>query len=302
MKYIISLLLCMNLLYANELITCKDYKDIANNIVGKSPPSNMMLQTIRGYKFPKKISKKDEAFKKLASIESLVKKDIDLVVLWNSKGDYSNLASKLKKVNIDTCTLPLKSIYDYIDAYLVLGKIMQKEQRAMLLSNYIKKKLEVIEKIEKQIPSSSRLRVYYAKGSNGLESECENSIHSEVINLIGATNPIKCDNIKNMRVNINYEKLLLLNPDIIITSNKTFFKNIFDESKYRYLKAVKQKKVYLIPTKPINWIDNPPSFFKILGLFWLGQKVYPDYYKYDLDKEKAEFYKLFLQRKNDGNI
>jgi len=68
------------------------------------------------------------------------------------------------------------------------------------------------------------------------------------------------------------------------------------------LKAVKQKKVYLIPTKPINWIDNPPSFFKILGLFWLGQKVYPDYYKYDLDKEKAEFYKLFLQRKNDGNI
>lgn len=302
MKYIISFLLVTNLLYASELITCKDYKDIANNIVGKSPPSNMMLQTIRGYKFPEKISKKDEAFKKLSSIESLVKKDIDLVVLWNSKGDYSNLANKLKKVNIDTCSLPLKSIYDYTDAYLVLGKIMRKEKRATLLSTYIKEKLEVIEKIEKQIPIENRLSVYYAKGSNGLESECENSIHSEVINLIGATNPIKCDNVKNMRVNINYEKLLLLNPDIIITSNKKFFRNIFDESKYKYLKAVKQKKVYLIPTKPINWIDNPPSFFKILGLFWLGQKVYPNYYKYNLNQEKEEFFKLFLQGRSDGNI
>lgn len=292
----------MNLLYASELITCKDYEDIANNIVGKSPPSNMMLQSIRGYKFPQKISKKDDAFKKLASIESLVKKDVDLVVLWNSKGDYSNLASKLQKVNIDTCTLSLKSIYDYVDAYLVLGKIMGEETRATLLSNYIKEKLEIIKNIEKQISNDNRLSVYYAKGLNGLESECENSIHSEVIKLIGATNPIKCENIKNMRVNINYEKLLLMNPDVIITSNKSFFDNVFKQSKYKFLKAVKQKRVYLIPTKPINWIDNPPSFFKVIGLFWIGQKVYPQFYKYDLNEEKEEFFKLFLQRESDGSI
>lgn len=296
MKQFFLFILCINFIYANEIISCKDYSQFSKNIIGKSPPTNMMLQSIREYKFPNKISKKDDAFKKLSSVESLVKKDVDLVILWNSKGDYSNLVSKLNKVNIETCALPLSSIYDYIDAYLIMGKIMQKEQRTTLLSNYIKNKLDMIENIKKDIPLEKKLSVYYARGSNGLESECEDSVHSEVIKLIGAVNPIQCNNIKNLHVNINLEKLLVINPDIIITSSKEFYKNIFKQSRYNYLNAVKNKRVYLIPKKPINWMDNPPSFFKILGALWLGQQVYPDYYKYDLEIEKKNFFKLFLQQ------
>lgn len=296
MRYLLLFILSINLMHANEIVTCKDYGKFSKNIIGKSPPTNMMIQTIKSYNFPDKISKKDQVFKKLSSIESLVKKEVDLVILWNSKGDYSNLASKLQKVNIDTCSLPLDSIKDYVDSYLVLGKIMQKEQRVILLSEYMKSKLKLIDTIKQQIPIEKRLSVYYAKGTNGLESECENSVHSEVIELIGAVNPIKCNGIKNLHVNINLEKLLILNPDIIITSSKEFYKNIFEQSKYKYLQAVKNKRVYLIPKKPINWIDNPPSFLKILGTLWLGQKVYPQYYKYNFESEKKKFFELFLQQ------
>lgn len=296
MRFFILAILVTSFIHANEIITCKDYEKISQNIIGKSPPTNMMIQTIKGFNFPDKISKKDKAFKKLSSIESLIKKEVDLVVLWNSKGDYSNLASKLKKVNIDTCALPLNSINDYVDSYLILGKIMNKEPRTILLSEYIKSKLELIDTIKKGIPIEQKLSVYYARGSNGLESECENSVHSEVIELIGGINPIQCDGIKNLHVNINLEKLLILNPDIIITSSKEFYKNIFKQSKYNYLQAVKTKRVYLIPTKPINLIDNPPSFLKILGALWLGQKVYPEYYIYDFKSEKKKFFELFLKQ------
>jgi iron complex transport system substrate-binding protein len=87
-----------------------------------------------------------------------------------------------------------------------------------------------------------------------------------------------------------------MNPDVIITSSKDFYKKVFQESKYSYLKAVKEKRVYLVPKKPINWIDNPPSFLKILGALWLGQTLYPEYYQYDLKAQKKEFFKLFLKQ------
>jgi len=296
MKYLLLFFISINILYASEIIKCEDYNQISKDTIGKSPPLNMMIQTIKEYKFPEKISKKDEAFKKLSGIESLVEKRVDLVILWNSTGDYSNLSNNLHKVNIDSCAISLDSIDSYVEGYRTLGKIMGKEKRANELSEYIDEKLKFIKEIKNSIPDEKRLSVYYARNANGLESDCENSVHSEVIELVGATNPVKSNKIKNMHVNINLEKLLLLNPDVIITANKHFFKKIFKENKYRYLKAVKEKRVYMIPKRPINWIDNPPSFFKILGALWLGQKLYPNYYKYDLEHEKKYFFKLFLQQ------
>jgi len=296
MKYLLLFLISIKILYASETIRCDDYKKISKEITGKSPPLNMMIQTIKEYRFPENISKEDEAFKKLSGIESLLEKNVDLVVLWNSTGDYSKLSNKLHKVNIDSCAISLDSIESYVEGYRTLGKIMNKEKRANVLSEYIEEKLKFIKKIKKSIPHEERLSVYYARNANGLESDCENSVHSEVIELVGATNPVKSNKIKNMHVNINLEKLLLLNPDVIITANKTFFTKVFKENKYRYLKAVKGKRVYLIPKRPINWIDNPPSFFKILGALWLGQKLYPNYYKYNLENEKKYFFSLFLQQ------
>lgn len=296
MNYFLLLLISLNILYADKTIRCEEYTQISKDVTGKSPPLNMMIQTIKEYRFPERISKQDEAFKKLSGIESLVEKRVDLVVLWNSSGDYTKLSNRLHKVNIDSCAMDLDSIYSYVEGYRTLGKIMNRENRANELSAYIDEKLTSIEVIKESIPVQNRLSVYYARSEDGLESDCKGSSHSEVIGLVGGTNPIRCDKIKNMHMTIGLERLMSLNPDVIITANKNFFKKVFKEQKYRYLKAVKEEKVYLIPTRPINWIDNPPSFFKILGALWLGQKVYPDHYKYDLEDEKKYFFKLFLQQ------
>ena len=60
------------------------------------------------------------------------------------------------------------------------------------------------------------------------------------------------------------------------------------------MKAVKDKKVYLIPHAPFNWFDRPPSFMRILGLKWLTNILYPKEYKIDIVKEAKDFYRLFL--------
>lgn len=295
MKIKMVLLLLISFTFVEAYSICSEYNQNVNKVVGKSPAVNMMIQTLKNYQFPEKISKKDSIFKKISSVESLAQKKIDLIILWNSSGDYIKLAKKLKKVNVDMCSIKIDSIWDYIDEYKALGKILNEEQRGEELSSYLKNKLNSFKQISGKIPEDKKLSVYYARSQDGLQTECKNSFHSEVIDIIGAKNPVECPKISGKtRVQINYEKLLILNPDVIVVKDKSFYNELLNKRKYSFLEAVKTKSIYIIPKKPISWFDNPPSFFKILGAFWLAKKIYPEYYNYDFNKEKEVFETLFL--------
>lgn len=207
MKIVFLFFIFLSSLFSSQIIQCSQYNKVAKNVVGKSRPVNMMIQSIYELKFPDKISNKVDPFKKLESVEDLLNKKVDLVILWNSKGNYSKLANKLNKVGIDSCSIDLTTIESYIESYKILGKVMGKELRANRLSFYVQKELLNISKLKKMIPKDDILNVYYAKSDDGLVTECEDSVHSEAIKLIGAKNPIKCNDLKNMRITINLEQL-----------------------------------------------------------------------------------------------
>ena len=40
-------------------------------------------------------------------------------------------------------------------------------------------------------------------------------------------------------------------------------------------------------------MSGPPSVNRILGIWWLGNLVYPDIYDYDMREISKEFYSLF---------
>lgn len=296
MKFFLTIVLFSTLLFSYEVKECKNYFGKSENILGQTRSMNLMIRSLDDVIFPSVIDKENSLFAKMPSIEVIAKNKIDLVVLWNSKGDFLNISRKLNTIGINTCSLNLNTISDYIESYKILGHLMKKEERANKLSNYIKEKVELVNKTREKIPNNEILNVYHAKGEDGLLTNCKGSPHSELIEFIGANNPITCNEIKKQRVKLNFEELLLYNPDVIITDNKGFFKKIYKSKKYKFLKAVKEEKVFFIPNKPINWLDNPPSFFKSLGALWLGSKLYAKYYDYDFLKEEEMFFKLFLNK------
>jgi iron complex transport system substrate-binding protein len=55
--------------------------------------------------------------------------------------------------------------------------------------------------------------------------------------------------------------------------------------------------VYEIPAIPFNCFDRPPSANRILGLTWLANLVYPDFYNVDIHLETRKFYALFYHKK-----
>ncbi len=226
--------------------------------------------------------------------EVLLEVNPDLILL--SSGIQKFGEAKVKKflgnIQIPLFYLQTNTLYELIDSYTYLGELTGKKDRAKTLRDYALDKLKISPTLMKQ---KNKPKVYYAEGYNGLSTECEDSIHAEIINLAGGDNVHKCE-IKNRygKEQINFEQLLSYDPDVIVVFDRNFYKKIFDEPQWNLLKAVKNKKVYFIPKGPFSWFDRPPSFMKVMGFRWLSSILYPDIVKTNIKQEAKEFYKLFL--------
>lgn len=52
---------------------------------------------------------------------------------------------------------------------------------------------------------------------------------------------------------------------------------------------------YEVPGAPYNWISRPPGPNRIVGINWMGQLLYPEYFDNDIVEETKEFYELFYR-------
>jgi len=66
--------------------------------------------------------------------------------------------------------------------------------------------------------------------------------------------------------------------------------------RWKQVRAVRNKRIYLIPHVPFNWFDRPPSQMRLLGIQWLTNLLHPDLYPIDMVKETKSFYRLFVGR------
>ena len=94
---------------------------------------------------------------------------------------------------------------------------------------------------------------------------------------------------------ISREQLLSWNPGIIIAEDPRFFDALRRDRAWRGLSAVREKKVYLEPSEPFGWINDPPGVNRLIGLYWLATLFY-DFPGYeDLRGIACEFYDKFYR-------
>lgn len=198
----------------------------------------------------------------------------------------------------------LESLYK---SYKFLGEIVGEEQRAEALGTYCDETIKNAKTIAATIPESEAVSVYYAQGSKGLQTAPAGSSHSEVIDLVGGKNVVTLEAESDGRLGVNMEQVLLWNPDVIIASysmdhtqadneDDGFSTIINSADTWKQINAVKNDMVFSVPNYPFNWLDMPPSANRIIGIKWMGELLYPDFYDYDLKKETREFYSLFYNK------
>jgi len=232
-----------------------------------------------------------------SNIEVLIKMKPDVIVIWAGKKNPFNQKSEeiLNKLNIPYVYATVDTLDDYPAAYTFFGKLMGKEEQAAKQGAYTRKTLHDVEATIQKIPNSRRPRVYYAEGVDGLSTECDDSIHVQLLKLAGDVDVHRChtSNHKGFE-KISLEQIIMYNPDVIVAQEKVFFDKVRAEPAWRNVKAVRDGRVYLVPHAPFNWFDRPPSFMRILGLRWLMNSLYPKEYPLDMVKETRDFYHLFL--------
>jgi iron complex transport system substrate-binding protein len=232
--------------------------------------------------------------------EEFIASEPDIIIESLDEGMGVNLATVEERQD-KFGKLPVIAVEDTTDVTKVdgsikfLGLVLGEEDKAQALIDFRDKYLDEVEKVSGSIPDSNKKTVYYAEGSDGLETDPSGSSHSQLINLCGGINvaDVLFENGTGT-VQVSIEQVIKWNPDIIITTDTQFYHSVYNDPKWANIKAVQNKEVYLSPQSPFKWFDRPPGANIIIGIPWTAKVIYPDKYA-DLDLKQAtkEFYNNF---------
>ncbi|WP_409200080.1 iron ABC transporter substrate-binding protein [Methanobrevibacter sp. DSM 116169] len=175
-----------------------------------------------------------------------------------------------------------------------LGKAIDSEDKANELIEFNNKYLDKVKEVDASIPDDKRKTVYYAESVDGLETDTLGSSHSQLITLCGGINVADTGENNSGTIQVSIEQVIKWNPDVIITTDPTFYEKVYSDPNWANIDAVKNKEVYLSPQSPFKWFDRPPGANTIIGVPWTAKVIYPDEYG-DLDLKEAtqEFYEEF---------
>ncbi|MDY6846125.1 MAG: hypothetical protein SVP52_03195, partial [Chloroflexota bacterium] len=73
---------------------------------------------------------------------------------------------------------------------------------------------------------------------------------------------------------------------------------ITESQEWQILEAVQEKKVYRMPKLVVPWDTPAPD--AILGLVWMGQRLYPELIDLDCSEEAEFFYNTFFDYEITG--
>lgn len=231
-----------------------------------------------------------------ANLEVLLAQHPDLILMWAHENEFTQKeAERLRLLQTPAVYAKDETITDYVGVFRFLGKALDREARGEALAEYTRRVFADVNATVASVPAEKRPRVYYAEGLDGLATECDDSIHVQLLKLAGDVDVHRCHTASHKGFEkLSMESLLQYDPDVIVVQEKRFFDRIYTLPTWQHLKAVQNRRVYFIPQSPFNWFDRPPSFMRILGLQWLTAHLYPEVYGKDIAAATQEFYRLFL--------
>jgi iron complex transport system substrate-binding protein len=142
-------------------------------------------------------------------------------------------------------------------------------------------------------PAVKRPHVYYGLGGSGLEPALPGSPAAAAIDDAGAINVAAGVPPAPGTVLVTRQQIHEWNPDIIIAESPAFYKALLHDPGWRTLAAVRSRHVYLEPSAPFGWIDNPPGVNRLIGLYWLSVLFYPGENQNDVRSLAQDFYDKF---------
>lgn len=233
------------------------------------------------------------------SYEEFIASEPDIVIESIDEGGDGDLStvnerqSKFGKIPV-VAVNDTTSVEKVDSSISFIGEVIGAQDNAKKLTDFNDKYLDEVHKKSSQI--SDKKNVYYAEGNDGLKTNPSESVHGQLIDLVGGNNVANSLSQGNTSsgVQVSIEQVISWNPDVIITTDPDFYAKVYNDSNWQSINAVKNHEVYLSPQSPFKWFDRPVGANMIIGVPWTAKVIYPDQYK-DIDMVGAtkEFYSNF---------
>lgn len=229
------------------------------------------------------------------NMEALIAADPEIIIDLGDakKGIHEDMDSIQSQTGIPTVFIQA-DLAGLAEAYRMLGKLLHLEDRAEKLAAFIERTLNMAAEKSALIPAGEQKTVYFGTGADGLACNASGSAQADAIELIGAVNAVQTEEVSNRNggTPVDLELVYTLDPDVIILTDDGPYETLAD-GEWSELTAVRSGSAYEIPSLPYNWMCMPPSVNRIIGIWWLGQLIYPELYDHDMVAVAKEFYSLF---------
>ncbi len=229
------------------------------------------------------------------NMESLIDARPQIIIdLGDKKDSIADDMDRIQKQTGIPTVFIEANLDDMAAAYRTLGDILNRSDMAESLAQFIEKTVSMARENSAKIPENQRLSVLFGTGSTGLACNAAGSVQADVIDLVGAINAIIPQEVSNRGggTTVSLEEVYAVEPDVILLSTGGPYDTL-TQGEWAGLRAVQSGKYYEIPGLPYDWMSSPPSVNRVLGIWWLGNLLYPELYDYDMVQVAREYYGLF---------
>ena len=225
------------------------------------------------------------------SLESVAALKPDLILDVGSTGaKYAALAANVERqTGIPTALLD-GHLLGLSTTYEKLGRLIGRDAAGLDFGDYANMTLGAITNRIAFVPPEKRPRVYYARGPRGLTTALGGAIEVDTVELLGHN---VAGDKQGGGADVSLEQILQWAPDAIVTGDRTFAASVGNDPAWAALTAVREKRVYLAPSVPFDWIGQQASGNRLIGLWWLAKLLHPDFFKEDLRELTRDFYAKF---------
>ena len=229
------------------------------------------------------------------NMESLIDARPQIIIdLGDKKDSIADDMDRIQKQTGIPTVFIEADLDDMAAAYRTLGDILNRSDMAESLARFIEKTVSMARENSAKIPENQRLSVLFGTGSTGLACNAAGSVQADVIDLVGAVNAIIPQEVSNRGggTTVSLEEVYAVEPDVILLSTGGPYDTLA-QGEWAGLTAVQNRRYYEIPGLPYDWMSSPPSVNRVLGIWWLGNLLYPELYDYDMVQVAREYYGLF---------
>ena len=230
------------------------------------------------------------------NLEACLAAEPDLVILPMKQKDT---AAALTEMGIPALLVLPESHEQIMEMFTLIGTACNAQENTTKLVNYYNDVLAKVEGLTASIAEEDKAVAYICATSSYLRTAPGQMYQASLLASAGAIDAAH-DIEGNSWVDISYEQLLAMNPDVIIVPTNNFatdapdftVEDVLADAQLSEVTAVANGAVYLMPTGFEAWDSPCPS--GVLGMLWMVKTLHPELYTgEEFVADVTEFYETF---------